>query len=222
MSQVKKMILINIITLVVLVIGAFSGYHFYNEATNFINTDNAKIDGQQIIVSATAAGKLVDWKGENGIHFKKNEVMGRIDVSSPTTEDPQHTEKVFVKAPADLTVVSSKGFANSLVSAGTPLAYTYDLNHLYVTANIKETVVKDVSVGQDVDIYIDAFKDAKLKGKVEEIGLATSGTFSLLPQSNGNANYTKVTQVVPVKISIENIKGNHILPGMNVTVRIHK
>ena len=79
-----------------------------------------------------------------------------------------------------------------------------------------------MNVGQDVDIFVDAFKNTKFTGKVEEVGLATASTFSLLPESNGNANYTKVTQVVPIKISIDDTKGNRILPGMNVSVRIHK
>lgn len=98
----------------------------------------------------------------------------------------------------------------------------YDLNNLWVTANIDETKIDEIATGQDVDIYVDAFPNTTLKGKVQQIGLATAGTFSLLPSSNSTGNYTKVTQVVPVKVSIDDNKGVAIVPGMNVTVRIHK
>ena len=96
------------------------------------------------------------------------------------------------------------------------------MNNLYVTANIDETNINEVAVGQNVDIYVDAFPNQTLKGTVQQIGLATAGTFSLLPSSNTTGNYTKVTQVVPVKISIDDNTGTAIVPGMNVTVRIHK
>ena len=70
-------------------------------------------------------------------------------------------------------------------------------------------------------MYVDAYPDTTLTGKVEQVGLTTANTFSMLPSSNATANYTKVTQVVPVKISLDS-KSVNIVPGMNVTVRIHK
>ncbi len=73
-----------------------------------------------------------------------------------------------------------------------------------------------------MDVYIDAYPDTSLSGKIEKIGLATAATFSLLPTSNTTANYTKVTQVVPVNISIQGYKGLGIIPGMSASIRVHK
>lgn len=114
----------------------------------------------------------------------------------------------------------TSGVKNTVVAAGSPLAISYDLTKLWVTANIEETKIDDVEIGQDVDIYVDAFPNTTIKGKVEEIGLATAGTFSLLPSNNASGNYTKEVQVIPVKISIDS--NLDLVPGMNVTVRIHK
>ncbi|MDT3894774.1 HlyD family secretion protein, partial [Staphylococcus arlettae] len=50
----KKMILINVITIVVLVIIGVVGFHFYNQATSYVTTENAKVDGDQIKISAPA------------------------------------------------------------------------------------------------------------------------------------------------------------------------
>jgi multidrug resistance efflux pump len=214
----KRLLILNIIILLVLVGGGFAGYAYYYKTVNYLSTDNAQISGQQVTVAATANGKLTDWKGSVGSNFSKDSTIGTI----VTTDKDGNPVKMNVTVPADGTVVQSNAVKDSFVAAGTPLAQVYDLNHLWVTANIEETKIDEVAVGQDVDIYVDAFPNSTLKGKVEQVGLATAGTFSLLPSSNTSGNFTKVTQVVPVKVSIDDNKGVAIVPGMNVTVRIHK
>jgi multidrug resistance efflux pump len=77
-------------------------------------------------------------------------------------------------------------------------------------------------VSQTVDVYVDSFPGTALTGKVDQIGLATAGTFSLLPTSNTTGNYTKVTQVIPIKISLDGYRGLGLVPGMSVSIRIHK
>ncbi|AZU62263.1 efflux RND transporter periplasmic adaptor subunit [Neobacillus mesonae] len=212
----KRMILLNVILLIILVGGGFAGYYYFNQSINYLTTDNAQISGQQVNIAAPATGKLLKWKGQTGDTFTKNDTIGTIEIAGE-----KGAMDMAVKAPADGTVVQTNAVENTMVAAGTPLAISYDLNNLWVTANIEETKLNDVKIGQDVDIYVDAFPNVTLNGKVEEIGLATAGTFSLLPKNNASANYTKETQVVPVKISIDHY-GERLVPGMNVTVRIHK
>ncbi|MEM1503587.1 efflux RND transporter periplasmic adaptor subunit [Domibacillus sp. 8LH] len=214
----KRLILINIIILLVLVGGGVGGYAYYNKAVNYLTTDNAQIAGQQVTISVPANGKLTEWKGNVGEEFSKDAKVGTLSI---TGTDGQASQ-MNITLPTAGTIVQSTAVQNSFVAAGTPLAKAYDLNNLWVTANIEETEVDQVDVGQDVDIYVDAFPNSTLKGKVTQIGSATAGTFSLLPSSNNTGNFTKVTQVVPVKVSIDDSKGVAIVPGMNVTVRIHK
>ncbi|MCM3567629.1 efflux RND transporter periplasmic adaptor subunit [Neobacillus mesonae] len=212
----KRMILLNIILLIVLVGGGFAGYYYFNQSVNYLSTDNAQVSGQQVSIAAPATGKLTKWEGKSGNTFSKNEKIGTVEMAGE-----KGTIDMDVKAPADGTIVQSNAVENTMVAAGTPLAVSYDLDHLWVTANIEETELNDVKIGQDVDIYVDAFPNITLNGKVEEIGLATAGTFSLLPKNNASGNYTKETQVIPVKISLDHY-GERLVPGMNVTVRIHK
>lgn len=214
----RRLLIINIIILLILVGGGFGGYAYYNSAVNYISTDNAQIAGQQITISAAANGKLTDWKGNAGDNFSKDSTVGTITTADATGKPVN----MNVTIPTNGTIVQNNAVANSFVAAGTPLAVAYDLNNLWVTANIDETRIDEIATGQDVDIYVDAFPNTVLKGKVQQIGMATASTFSLLPSSNNTGNYTKVTQVVPVKISIVDSKGDAIVPGMNVTVRIHK
>ncbi|XJZ28974.1 efflux RND transporter periplasmic adaptor subunit [Bacillota bacterium Lsc_1132] len=214
----KRLLFLNIIILIILVGGGFAAYSYYNRSVNYITTDNAQISGQQVTIAAPANGKLTDWKGNVGDRFSKDDQIGTITTTGPDGKPVN----LSVTLPRNGTVVQSNAVQDSFVAAGTPLAQVFDLDKLWVTANIEETTIDQISVGQDVDIYVDAFPNSTLKGKVEKIGLATAGTFSLLPNTNSTANYTKVTQVIPVKVSIDDYKGLELVPGMNVTVRIHK
>ncbi|MDQ0199931.1 HlyD family secretion protein [Neobacillus ginsengisoli] len=214
----KRLLLLNIIILLILVGGGFGGYAYYNQNVSYLRTDNAQITGQQVTITAPTNGKLTDWKGNVGSNFSKDSTVGTITTTG-TNGTPVNMN---VTLPTDGTIVQNNAVQDSFVAAGTPLAQAYDLKKLWVTANIDETKIDEVAVGQDVDIYVDAFPTSTLKGKVQQIGLATSGTFSLLPNTNTTGNYTKVTQVVPIKVSIDDNKGDAIVPGMNVTVRIHK
>ncbi|MGX5791239.1 HlyD family efflux transporter periplasmic adaptor subunit [Staphylococcus equorum] len=213
----KKMVLINIITIVVLVIIGVVGFHFYNQATGFVSTDNAKVDGEQIKVSAPAAGEIKSFDVKNNEKLSKGDKVAEIATKG---EDGQ-SQKMDIKMPQDGTIVKTDGMEGSMAQAGSPIAYAYNLDDSYITANVDEKDIADVEEGKDVNITLDG-KDAELKGKVEEVGKATASSFSMMPSTNSDGNYTKVSQVVPVKISLDSKPSNNVVPGMNAEVKIHK
>src|SRR5881394_3820198 len=149
----KRLVLINIIILIILVGGGFTAFSYYNRTVNYLSTDNAQIAGQQVTIAAPANGKLIDWKGNVGDHFSKDETIGTIAANGL---DGKPTE-IGVTLPTNGTVVQSNAVQDSFVAAGTPLAQVYDLNKLWVTANIEETKIDEIAVGQDADLYVDAF-----------------------------------------------------------------
>lgn len=216
--NMKKVLLINILTLVVLIGGGAIGYYYYDQATSYVKTENAKIDGKMITIASPGAGKLTDWTAKTGQTLDSDATLGHV-MMAQAGQKPVSTSIVM---PTKATVVQSMATENGVVGAGTPLAYGFNLNNLWVTANIEETDIDEVKVGQTVDVYVDSYPDTTLSGEVEQIGMTTAGTFSMMPSSNGNANYTKVAQVIPVKVSLSQEKLLDIRPGMNVTVRIHK
>lgn len=217
MGNFTRLLIINIVVIIVLIGGGAFGYYYYDQATNYVKTDNASVSGQAVSVGSPAAGKLVTWKGQQGKTFKKNQTLGEVENLGANRKPVQ----TVIKMPEKATIALNNGVQNTFVAAGTQLAQAYDLQTLYITANVDETKIDQVKTGQKVDIYIDAYSNTALSGKVEQIGTATAGTFSLIPNSNSNGNYTKVTQVIPVKISIDSDKGARLLPGMNATVKIH-
>ncbi|WP_047153096.1 HlyD family secretion protein [Aneurinibacillus tyrosinisolvens] len=207
-----RVFIVNILIVLVILAGGGAAAYYYNQSANYVTSDNARVDGQPITISAIAAGKLVDWNGEVGKSYNSGDLVGGVQSAG---------SRANITFPVSGTIVQQSAVPNSFVTPGTPLARAFDLNHLWITANIDETVINQIKVGQAVDVYIDAFPNTTLTGTVDKIGLATAGTFSMLPSSNTNANYTKVTQVIPITIVIEGYKGLGLVPGMNATVRVH-
>lgn len=211
----RRLLLIQVIILVVILAAGFVAYYFYHQSTLYLKTDDAQVTGRQIVIAAPASGEITSWNGTEGAQFSAGDVIGTISVPGAKGA------AVSVTAPETSTIVQNQVVNHQFVAAGTPLAYAYNLNDLWVTANIKETDINDVHVGQNVDVYVDAFPGTSFQGVVQQIGLATAATFSLLPQTNNNANFTKVTQVIPVRIRLQTYTGQ-LVPGMSATVRIHK
>jgi membrane fusion protein (multidrug efflux system) len=108
-----------------------------------------------------------------------------------------------------------------VVSPGQAIFSLFDKNHVWVTANYEETKLRKIKPGQNVEIMLDAFPGVTLQGKVLTIGRSTASQFSLIPAGNASGNFTKVTQRVPVKLSIEPAPGVALLPGLSASVRVY-
>ncbi len=99
---------------------------------------------------------------------------------------------------------------------------------LWVAVYLEETKVAGVHLGQETDFTIDAFPGVEFTGKVYSIGSNTASQFSLIPPNNASGNFTKVTQRVPLKISIDgvsnggNLSNYKVLAGMSAVVKIIK
>ena len=89
------------------------------------------------------------------------------------------------------------------VQTGQPLMALVPLRQVYVEANLKETQLKNVRLGQPVTIKADVYPAYTYYGKVDGIRAGTGASFSLLPPENATGNWIKVVQRVPVKISLD-------------------
>ena len=105
------------------------------------------------------------------------------------------------------------------VTPGQRLALVHDPEKIWVEANVKETVVRRLSVGQSVNVHVDAYPDESFTGTVQTIGSAATSQFALLPTPNPSGNFTKITQRLPVRIAIDNTDPR-LRPGMMVEVEI--
>ena len=128
-----------------------------------------------------------------------------------------------MKAPA-AGVVSKKGVnVGQVVQAGQPLLALVQIDDVWVTANFKETQLKEMRPGQRAVVEVDALGGRAFNGKVDSIAGATGARFSLLPPENATGNFVKVVQRVPVKIVLDGSQDPERLlrPGMSVVPTVY-
>jgi membrane fusion protein (multidrug efflux system) len=107
------------------------------------------------------------------------------------------------------------------VTPGQELMKIIPLDDVWITADFKETQLRDMKVGQPVTIEVDA-NGKSYKGKVDSVAGASGARFSLLPPENATGNYVKVVQRIPVKIVLDpgENKDHSLRPGMSVTPKV--
>ncbi|MCB1741318.1 MAG: HlyD family secretion protein, partial [Gammaproteobacteria bacterium] len=107
----------------------------------------------------------------------------RLDLDDRSIRSPLEgvVDKIFIEV-------------GEYVSPGQRLALVHDPNQIWIEANIKETEIRRLRVGQPVEVTVDSFPDEPFQGTVAVIGHATTASFALLPNPNPSGNFTKVTQ----------------------------
>jgi membrane fusion protein, multidrug efflux system len=107
------------------------------------------------------------------------------------------------------------------VVPGQELLKVINLDDVWITANYKETQLREMKVGQRVDVDVDA-NGRTYSGKVDSFSAGSGARFSLLPPENATGNYVKVVQRIPIKIVLDP-DANHdhqLRPGMSVTPKV--
>ena len=91
-------------------------------------------------------------------------------------------------------------------------------------ANFKETQLKEMKVGQQVVIQVDALGGRSFDGKIKNLSPATGARFSMVAPDNSTGNFVKITQRIPVMIEFDASPDalEAVKPGMNVTVKVKK
>ncbi|MFM7188170.1 MAG: HlyD family secretion protein [Armatimonadota bacterium] len=125
---------------------------------------------------------------------------------------------ILVAAQSGVVLKKTANVGASIVPGQTILTISQG-DALWVTANFKETQVRDMHPGQPVDIHVDALPNAKVEGVIAGIGTATGATTAMLPPDNASGNFTKVVQRIPVRIAITKAVPG-IRMGMSTTTTI--
>src|SRR5690348_958666 len=126
-----------------------------------------------------------------------------------------------VVAPVDGVATHKQVEPGQIVQAGQGLLVVVPLQDVWVTANFKETQLRNMRAGQKAEVKVDTYGKT-FSGHVDSIAGATGGVLSLLPPENATGNYVKVVQRIPVKIVLdkESVGNNVLRPGMNVDATV--
>jgi multidrug resistance efflux pump len=213
---------------VILIVAAVFGINAYREGLLYVSTDNAQLSGQPVQVGSMNAGRVEAIMPSIGGTVHKGDVIAQVALPSQVGVGQNGQPKmgflgvgdsrVDVQAPVDGIVIAEPVAVGANVAAGQAIVTIVDPTQLWVNANIEETNVGRLRVGQPVTVHVDAL-GTDIPGKVEAVTPATANIFSILPASNASGNFTKVTQLVPVRISV-NLGNQPLLLGANVEVKI--
>jgi membrane fusion protein, multidrug efflux system len=123
-------------------------------------------------------------------------------------------------SPGDGVVSRLTAHPGAIVAAGQTVA-SFVPDKKYVTANFKETQVAKMHRGQRADVSVDG-TGKTLSGKIESLSGGTGARFSLLPPDNATGNFVKITQRIPVRISLDSVPAGLVLrAGQSVDVTVH-
>ncbi|SFR82178.1 membrane fusion protein, multidrug efflux system [Marinobacter daqiaonensis] len=130
-------------------------------------------------------------------------------------------EDMTIRSPSSGIVTRTFVEPGEYLAAGQPILMMHDPANLWVEAKVKETAIRKLAPGQPVAIGVDAYPDRTFKGRVMVIGRAATSQFALIPSSNPSGNFTKITQRIPVRISIDEGDLTLLSPGMMVVIAIN-
>ena len=109
------------------------------------------------------------------------------------------------------------------VQPGTSLMAVIPLDQLWIDANFKETQLRDVRIGQPVEITSDLYgDDVKFSGTIDSLGAGTGSAFALLPAQNATGNWIKIVQRVPVRVVLnpEQLQKHPLRIGLSTQVDV--
>ena len=205
----KGKVIIGLILTLALTAGASIGFYFIWQSANYLTTDNARVTTTLITISADVPGSLQRFTIYEGRYVEENEILGWVE-----------NGKAF-RSPFDGLVVQSSAVQDQIVSPMEDLAVIANINTLHVQANIEETDISLLQIGQPAIVTIDPFGSREFTGYIAEIGSITAA--ELTGQAmffNTGGTFTRVTHLIPVKINIvDNINLENFI-GVNARVLV--
>jgi membrane fusion protein (multidrug efflux system) len=192
----------------------------FNAAQDNVNVVQANLAGAQQKVGAAQAAVGAAQGGVQAAQGKLSQAQAPAQISAQQAAvqlAAQNLANTKIYSPIDGYVGEKSVEIGQTVSSGATLL-TLIPDRVFVTANYKETQVGKMHPGQPVDIRVDAYKGVTFHGKVLSINPASQNTYALVPAQNSTGNFVKVTQRIPVKISIDDADPNRypMRPGMSV------
>ena len=173
-------------------------------------TSTANYDDARQLTIQTAQQQVALEEG-----LKKIEASLNGDVNLPVEQQPAYQEAAagLAKAKLDLARTTIYAPANGIASqlpkpgqyslVGMTAMMLVETDTPWVEANFTETELTHVQPGQQVDISVDTYPDARWHGVVESLSPATGSEFSVIPAQNATGNWVKIVQRIPVRLEID-------------------
>ncbi|TIX90662.1 HlyD family secretion protein [Rhizobium sp. P44RR-XXIV] len=180
------------------------------QATATLQQDQASLAQMQANITSALKNKVVS-------EAQKSSALASLKQAQAQAEEAQQNlSYTTITAAQPGRVVRLTGAKGQYIDAGQAISM-FVPDEIWITANFKETQLTDMRPGQPVDVTLDAYPDQTMHGKVASVQPGSGTAFSLLPAENATGNYVKVTQRVPVKITVDQWPADVAIgPGMSV------
>lgn len=172
------------------------------------------------VAKAQAQSALAQLGGNADQPVEQNPLY--LQAKAKVDEAQRQLDDATIRAPFDGIVTNVNSLqVGSYLQAAQQAFSLVSSDHLWITANPKETELTGIEPGQPVTISVDTYPDARWEGKVASISPASGSSFSLLPAQNTSGNWVKVVQRIPMRVRIDNKSGQPPLRvGMSVNVEV--
>lgn len=178
-------------------------------AADTVKKAQAQLDAA-VAKQATARSAVVTAEAQRNVtvaNLGKNDVLSQPAVQTAIANIQTawlNLNRTQIVAPIDGQIAKRGVQLGQKISAGTPLMVIVPLHDLWVDANFKESQIKDIHLGQAVNLTSDIYgKEVIYHGKVIGLSAGTGSAFSVLPAQNATGNWIKVTQRLPVRIALD-------------------
>jgi membrane fusion protein (multidrug efflux system) len=195
-------------------------------ASDQVSVAAAGVDAAQARVGAAQAGVTAAQGGVTAAQGKLAQANDPSQVAAALAQlsiAKQNLGYTHIASPINGFVGEKSAEVGQTVGAGTTLLTLIPdgPGKIFITANYKETQLGDMRVGQPVDITVDAYHGITFHGHVVSINPASQNTYALVPAQNATGNFVKVTQRIPVRISIDDMRPDMPMrPGMSVETNV--
>lgn len=186
-----------------------------------IDTQRAQTETARASVTKAQAALTAEERTLGVLSSARSQSSAAVQQAQANVEQARLTlERTVIRAPIAGTVGARGVRIGQVVTAGSQLMSVVPNTETYVVANFKETQLGRMKLGQRVVIKADAYPDMEITGRIDSISPATGAEFALIPVENATGNFTKVTQRVPVRISIDDAARLDLRAGLSVHVSV--
>jgi membrane fusion protein (multidrug efflux system) len=195
------------------------------QAQRNVDVAKAQLDAAKAHVEDAKAGVSTAHANVKQVSMKAADAQAKIakvEQARASLEAAQlNLSYTDITAPVDGVATHKQVEPGQIVQAGQGLLVVVPLQNVWVTANFKETQLKNMKPGQKAEVKVDTYGKT-FSGHVDSIAGATGSVLSLLPPENATGNYVKVVQRIPVKIVLDPIPSEKAVlrPGMNVDATV--
>jgi len=195
------------------------------QAKRNVDITRAQLDAAKARVEGAKAGVNSAHANERSVQMRSADAQAKlasVDRARAALDAAQlNLSYCNIVAPVDGVATHKSVEPGQIVQAGQGLLVVVPLQNVWVTANFKETQLRNMKPGQKAYVKSDTYGKT-FEGHVDSIAGATGAVLSLLPPENATGNYVKVVQRIPVKIVLDPIPPDVAIlrPGMNVEATV--